>query len=233
MPSERWFRRSENRAKGRGSRTKERRTAVRRARKGARRELARPSAHLTAPIGNDDPVQPGHDLAPAFRPTPRALRSAPDRLRARAGGQRRRPRAPSRRHLPQRRRLLRARRARRGQRSSLQGEGERGRRLPRDARRERDRRQLGALRGVPAEGPGGRREQKERDKKKKTEDEKRDLKTVVLRLDGKAHDLQVGYVAETPVWRPSYRLVVETGRRGGSARRGASCRTSPARTGRT
>jgi hypothetical protein len=34
------------------------------------------------------------------------------------------------------------------------------------------------------------------------------LETVVLELDGKAHDLEVGYVAETPVWRPSYRLVI-------------------------
>jgi hypothetical protein len=45
-----------------------------------------------------------------------------------------------------------------------------------------------------------------------TEQEKRDrkngLETVLLSLDGKAHDLQVGYVAESPVWRPSYRLVV-------------------------
>ena len=37
------------------------------------------------------------------------------------------------------------------------------------------------------------------------------LETVVLELDGKAHDLQVGYVAETPVWRPSYRLIIEKG----------------------
>jgi hypothetical protein len=44
---------------------------------------------------------------------------------------------------------------------------------------------------------------------KKTEDEKRGLKHVVLALDGKAHDLEIGYVAEAPVWRPSYRLVVE------------------------
>jgi hypothetical protein len=44
---------------------------------------------------------------------------------------------------------------------------------------------------------------------KKTEDEKRHLKKVVLGLDGKAHDLEIGYVAESPVWRPSYRLVVE------------------------
>ncbi|MET0591078.1 MAG: DUF4139 domain-containing protein, partial [Polyangiaceae bacterium] len=35
------------------------------------------------------------------------------------------------------------------------------------------------------------------------------LETVVLELDGKAHDLQVGYVAETPVWRPSYRLIID------------------------
>ncbi len=50
-------------------------------------------------------------------------------------------------------------------------------------------------------------EQKPRDKM--TEDEKRGLKTVVLSLDGKQHDLQVGYVAESPVWKPSYRLVVQ------------------------
>lgn len=35
------------------------------------------------------------------------------------------------------------------------------------------------------------------------------LREVVLRLDGKEHDLAIGYVAETPVWRPSYRLVVQ------------------------
>jgi len=45
----------------------------------------------------------------------------------------------------------------------------------------------------------------------KTEDEKRGLETVSLSLDGHAHDLQVGYVAESPVWRPSYRLVVGPG----------------------
>ncbi len=39
-------------------------------------------------------------------------------------------------------------------------------------------------------------------------DKKNGLETVILSLDGKAHDLQVGYVAESPVWRPSYRLVV-------------------------
>jgi hypothetical protein len=42
----------------------------------------------------------------------------------------------------------------------------------------------------------------------KTEDEKRGIKNVVLALDGKAHDLEVGYIAAAPVWRPSYRLVV-------------------------
>jgi hypothetical protein len=35
------------------------------------------------------------------------------------------------------------------------------------------------------------------------------LKTVTMSLDGKSHDLQVGYIAATPVWRPSYRLVVD------------------------
>jgi hypothetical protein len=37
------------------------------------------------------------------------------------------------------------------------------------------------------------------------------LRSVVLRLDGKKHDLAVGYVAETPLWRPSYRVVVGEG----------------------
>ncbi|HEY2511348.1 MAG TPA: hypothetical protein VGI39_10850 [Polyangiaceae bacterium] len=41
-----------------------------------------------------------------------------------------------------------------------------------------------------------------------SEDEKRGIKKVVLALDGKAHDLDVGYIASAPVWRPSYRLVV-------------------------
>lgn len=34
------------------------------------------------------------------------------------------------------------------------------------------------------------------------------LKKVVLKLDGKERRLAVGYIAETPVWKPSYRLVV-------------------------
>jgi hypothetical protein len=42
--------------------------------------------------------------------------------------------------------------------------------------------------------------------KKKAKKDK--LETVKLSLDGKEHDLIVGYVAETPVWRPSYRLVI-------------------------
>jgi len=45
----------------------------------------------------------------------------------------------------------------------------------------------------------------------KPPEEKKGMKQVVLSLDGKAHDLEVGYVAESPVWRPSYRLVVESG----------------------
>ncbi len=42
----------------------------------------------------------------------------------------------------------------------------------------------------------------------KTEDEKRGLKKVLLSLGGKAHEIEVGYIASAPVWRPSYRLVV-------------------------
>ncbi|MGE0326873.1 MAG: DUF4139 domain-containing protein, partial [Polyangiaceae bacterium] len=37
----------------------------------------------------------------------------------------------------------------------------------------------------------------------------KDLKDVVLHLDGQRHTLAIGYVSETPVWRPSYRLVVQ------------------------
>ncbi len=35
------------------------------------------------------------------------------------------------------------------------------------------------------------------------------MREVVLSMDGARHDLAIGYVAETPVWRPSYRLVVQ------------------------
>jgi hypothetical protein len=35
------------------------------------------------------------------------------------------------------------------------------------------------------------------------------LETVVMSLDGKKHDLDVGYIASTPIWRPSYRLVID------------------------
>jgi hypothetical protein len=41
-----------------------------------------------------------------------------------------------------------------------------------------------------------------------SQDDMAGLETVILSLDGRAHQLQVGYVAESPVWRPSYRLVV-------------------------
>lgn len=37
------------------------------------------------------------------------------------------------------------------------------------------------------------------------------MRTVVLSLDGRSHDLQIGYVAAAPVWRPSYRLVIQPG----------------------
>ncbi|MFO0676966.1 MAG: DUF4139 domain-containing protein [Polyangiaceae bacterium] len=63
--------------------------------------------------------------------------------------------------------------------------------------------------GTDDDAPKKRRKDgRDRPKRPKTEDERRGLKTVVLGLDGKEHDLQVGYVAESPVWRPSYRLVV-------------------------
>jgi len=39
-------------------------------------------------------------------------------------------------------------------------------------------------------------------------DPKRKLENVVMELDGGVHDLAVGYIAEAPVWRPSYRLVL-------------------------
>lgn len=34
------------------------------------------------------------------------------------------------------------------------------------------------------------------------------MREVVLHLDGKEHDLLIGYLSETPVWRPTYRVVV-------------------------
>lgn len=37
------------------------------------------------------------------------------------------------------------------------------------------------------------------------------LRKVRLSLDGKEHDLSIGYVAATPLWRPSYRVVVGKG----------------------
>jgi hypothetical protein len=45
------------------------------------------------------------------------------------------------------------------------------------------------------------------------QDDLQAMRTVVLSLDGRSHDLQVGYVAAAPVWRPSYRLVVLPGGR--------------------
>ncbi len=51
----------------------------------------------------------------------------------------------------------------------------------------------------------------------KKKEKKDKLETVKLTLDGKEHDLIVGYVAETPVWRPSYRLVINPGVGGAKA----------------
>jgi hypothetical protein len=42
----------------------------------------------------------------------------------------------------------------------------------------------------------------------KPEDVLNPLETVKLGLDGHSHDLAVGYIAEQPIWKPSYRLVV-------------------------
>jgi hypothetical protein len=56
---------------------------------------------------------------------------------------------------------------------------------------------------------GHRRSRRRPPPPKDAEKKKKDgLETVVLSLDGKSHELEVGYVAESPVWRPSYRLVV-------------------------
>ncbi len=45
----------------------------------------------------------------------------------------------------------------------------------------------------------------------KPADAKRRLETVVMEMDGREHELAVGYIAEAPVWRPSYRLVLGSG----------------------
>jgi hypothetical protein len=37
------------------------------------------------------------------------------------------------------------------------------------------------------------------------------LETVVLSLDGHPHDLRIGYIGQSPVWKPSYRLVLHPG----------------------
>lgn len=51
-------------------------------------------------------------------------------------------------------------------------------------------------------------EEEEGSKPKRRKDKRSQLRTVSLELEGKKHDLLIGYLAETPVWRPSYRLVV-------------------------
>ncbi|HJX66872.1 MAG TPA: DUF4139 domain-containing protein [Polyangia bacterium] len=47
--------------------------------------------------------------------------------------------------------------------------------------------------------------------KDKPADAKRRMETVVMEMDGREHELAVGYIAEAPVWRPSYRLVLGNG----------------------
>ena len=61
---------------------------------------------------------------------------------------------------------------------------------------------------APAQEPQGAYLKPSTPEKKEKKDPN-GLVTVSLELDGKQHDLQVGYVAETPVWRPSYRLVIQ------------------------
>ncbi len=58
------------------------------------------------------------------------------------------------------------------------------------------------------------------------------LRTVTLALDGRSHDLQVGYVAAAPVWRPTYRLVMQANGQADLQGWGLS-RTSPAKIGPT
>jgi hypothetical protein len=43
------------------------------------------------------------------------------------------------------------------------------------------------------------------------DDAREGAQTVLLSLDGGTHDLDVGYVAESPIWKPSYRLVLHAG----------------------
>jgi hypothetical protein len=47
------------------------------------------------------------------------------------------------------------------------------------------------------------------DDRRQPSDPKKRLEKVVMELDGNEHDLAVGYIAEAPVWRPSYRLVLD------------------------
>jgi hypothetical protein len=47
------------------------------------------------------------------------------------------------------------------------------------------------------------------DRREPPKDPKHRLETVVMELDGAKHHLAVGYIAEAPVWRPSYRLVLD------------------------
>jgi hypothetical protein len=61
----------------------------------------------------------------------------------------------------------------------------------------------------PASQPPEPRDDKKGDDKKLSSDPKKRLEKVVMELDGNEHDLAVGYIAEAPVWRPSYRLVLD------------------------
>ncbi|HLK38223.1 MAG TPA: DUF4139 domain-containing protein [Polyangiaceae bacterium] len=43
------------------------------------------------------------------------------------------------------------------------------------------------------------------------DEDKNETRTVVLSLDGATHDLDVSYIAQAPVWKPSYRLIMGEG----------------------
>jgi hypothetical protein len=59
----------------------------------------------------------------------------------------------------------------------------------------------------PADGPSPEPSEPKPPKPPKKPDPNA-MREVLLHLDGKEHDLAIGYLAETPVWRPSYRVVV-------------------------
>lgn len=64
---------------------------------------------------------------------------------------------------------------------------------------------------VVAPPPSDDPDRPEAERERPAEKDSNRLRDVVLRLDGEGHELTVGYLSETPIWRPSYRLIVEPG----------------------